>query len=233
MTTKHPVRAVMTTPVDQLAPGTPFKAVVALLEARGIGGAPIVDEHGRVLGVVTQADLLTRKLPHRGLGPGARRGRRKAEAVFAADLMSTPAVTVGPDDDVVRAVQLMETHHVHRLPVVDGDGALVGIVARADLLRVFLRPDVDICHEVVGEVLEREMCVDPRTLNVTVHDGIVSISGVVERYSMIPLIAALVRRVDGVVEVREHLKADLDDRGVRQDGPIASGLFGGRSARNP
>ncbi|MFI5615813.1 CBS domain-containing protein, partial [Amycolatopsis sp. NPDC051903] len=207
MTGQHTVRAVMTTDVVSVALGAPFKAVTALLEERGVGGAPVVDDRGHVVGVVSRGDLLEREVEHRGFGRRARRARRKAEAVFAADLMSSPAVTIGADDDVVRAAQLMESHHVHRLPVVDADGALAGIVSRADLVRVFLRPDQDIRDEVRDEVLAKEMCLDSRSLSVAVHDGIVSISGTVERYSMIGLIEALVRRVDGVVEVRSRLKA--------------------------
>ncbi|QRP42902.1 CBS domain-containing protein [Amycolatopsis sp. FDAARGOS 1241] len=233
MTGQHPVSAVMTTDVASVPLGTPFKAVTALLEERGVGGTPVVDDRGHVAGVISRADLLEREVEHRGFGPRARRARRKAEAVFAADLMSSPAVTIRADDDVVRAAQLMESHGVHRLPVVDADGALAGIVSRADLVRVFLRPDKDIYDEVRDEVLTEEMCIDPQSLYVAVHDGIVSISGTVERYSMIGLIEALVRRVDGVVEVRSHLKAHLDDRDLRPDEPPAGGRFGRRSIHRP
>lgn len=227
------IRSVMTTDVARVAPGTSFKAVAALLEERGVGGAPVVDKDGRVLGIVSSGDLLERNVDHRGIGPQARRGRHKAEALFAADLMTSPAVTVGVDDDVLRAAQLMETHRVHRLPVLETDGTLAGIVSRADLVRAYLRPDNDIREEVRDEVLKREMCVDPSTLYVSVYDGVVSLSGAVERYSMIPVLKALVGRVDGVVEVREHLRVELDDRNIRPGEPAATGLFPDRSIHRP
>ncbi|MEV4603390.1 CBS domain-containing protein [Amycolatopsis sp. NPDC049253] len=153
--------------------------------------------------------------------------------MFAADLMTSPAITIGPDEDVVRAARLMESCGVHRIPVVDAGGALVGIVSRADLVRVFLRPDKDIRDEVRDEVLTKEMCVDPRSLSIAVHDGIVSIRGTVERYGMIGLIESLVRRVDGVVEVRAQLTAQFDDRRIRPEEPASGGRFGRRSLRRP
>ncbi|RJQ87255.1 CBS domain-containing protein [Amycolatopsis panacis] len=233
MTAQHRVRSVMTTDVAGVGPETPFKAVAVLLEERGVGGAPVVDTGGHVLGVVSRGDLLERKVAHRGFGSRARRNRRKGDAVFAGDLMSRPAITVGADDDIVRAAQLMEDHRVHRLPVVDEHGALAGIVTRADLLRVFLRADNQIRDEVRDEVLEREMCVDPAAFFVSVHQGIVTIDGAVERYSMIPLMEALIRRVDGVVEVRARLAATRDDRHPDPDVPPAGGLFGKRSIHRP
>ncbi|MEV0071014.1 CBS domain-containing protein [Amycolatopsis sp. NPDC050768] len=233
MTGQRKVSAVMTTDVVSVPLGAPFKTVAGLLEERGVGGAPVVDGHGRVAGVVSRGDLLEREVGHRGFGPRARRVRRKAEGVFAADLMSSPAVTIGPDEDVVRAARLRESHRVHRLPVVDAEGALAGVVSRADLLRVFLRPDEDIREEVCDEVLAKEMYVDPRSLYVAVQDGIVSLSGTVERYGMISLVEALVRRVDGVVEVRGHLKVELDDRDIHPDEPVAGGWFGRRSPYRP
>jgi CBS domain-containing protein len=119
-----------------------------------------------------------------------------------------------------------------RIPVefVDGDGKLVGVVSRSDLLRVFLRTDREIREEVREEVLRREMAVDPASLYVAVHNGIVTLNGTVERASMIPVITALTRRVDGVVEVRQQLKADLDDRGVS---PVPPGPVGVLSPNKP
>ncbi|MBN9743224.1 hypothetical protein DMP23_19300 [Amycolatopsis sp. A1MSW2902] len=227
------IRSVMTTDVAQVVPGTSFKAVAALLEERGVGGAPVVDKDGRVLGVVSRGDLLERNVEHHGIGPQARRGKHKAEALFAADLMTAPPVTVDVEDDVVRAAQLMEKHRVHRLPVLEADGTLAGIVSRADLVRAYLRSDNDIREEVRDEVLKQEMCLDPSTLYVSVHDGVVSLSGAVERYSMIGVIKALISRVDGVVEVREHLRAELDDRNIGPGVPAAGGMFPDRSIHRP
>ncbi|MFD2467563.1 CBS domain-containing protein [Amycolatopsis silviterrae] len=216
------VRSVMTADVVTVAPGTSVKAAAALLERRGVGGAPVVAEDGEVLGVVTRGDLTARK-PLRRTGFGW----RKAGPRPVAEVMSTPPVTVRADDDVVCAVQRMDASRVHRLPVVDAGRILVGIVARADLGRVFLRPDSAIRDEVRDEVLDRELCIDPASLDVAVRDGVVSLSGTVERHSMvpvIPVILALVARVDGVLAVKEHLRVGVDARIVLAEEPAAGGL---------
>ncbi|MEU4524646.1 CBS domain-containing protein [Amycolatopsis sp. NPDC024027] len=220
----------MTTEVTTVGPDTPFKAVAVLLASWNISGAPVVDDDGLVLGVVSQGDLLEREAPHGLLEPGSRQAKRKAGAAFVADLMTAPAVTVQADDDVAVAAKLLEQHHFHRLPVVDDTGKLVGVVSRSDLLRVFLRTDQEIRDEVRDEVLLREMALDPSSLYVAVHNGIVTLNGTVERTSMIPVITALVRRVDGVVEVRQSLKAHFDDRDVS---PVPPGEVGILSSQRP
>ncbi|WP_242547900.1 CBS domain-containing protein [Amycolatopsis sp. MtRt-6] len=230
MPSRRKVGSVMTTEVATVGPDTPFKAVAVLLASWNISGAPVVDEDDRVLGVVSQGDLLEHEAPHGLLKPGSRQAKRKAGAAFVADLMTKPAVTVRADDDVTVAAKLLEEHHFHRLPVVDDAGKLVGVVSRSDLLRVFLRTDREIRDEVRDEVLLREMALDPSSLYVAVHNGIVTLNGTVERTSMIPVITALVRRVDGVVEVRQSLKAHFDDRGVS---PVPPGEVGILSSHRP
>ncbi|MET8846837.1 CBS domain-containing protein [Amycolatopsis sp. NPDC004625] len=228
MPSRRKVGSVMTTEVTTVGPDTPFKAVALLLASWNISGAPVVDEDGKVLGVVSQGDLLEREAPHGLLRPGSRQAKRKAGAAFVADLMTSPAVTVQADDVVAVAAKLLEEHHFHRLPVVDDEGKLVGVVSRSDLLRVFLRTDREIRDEVREEVLLREMAMDPASLYVSVHNGIVTLNGTVERQSMIPVIVALIRRVDGVVEVRQTLKARFDDRGVSPAPPGQAGMLSGK-----
>ncbi|MGW5718571.1 CBS domain-containing protein [Amycolatopsis sp. NPDC003865] len=230
MPSRRKVGSVMTTDVATVGPDTPFKAVAVLLASWNISGAPVVDDDGLVLGVVSQGDLLEREAPHGLLQPGARQAKRKAGAAFVADLMTSPAITVRAEDDVTVAAKLLEQHHFHRLPVVDGEGKLAGVVSRSDLLRVFLRTDREIRDEVRDEVLLRDMALDPSALYVAVHNGIVTLNGTVERESMVPVITALVRRVDGVVEVRQNLKGHFDDRGVS---PLPPGPVGVLSPHKP
>lgn len=232
MPSRRKVGSVMTTDVATVGAETPFKAVAVLLASWSISGAPVVDDDGLVLGVVSQGDLLEREAPHGLLKPGARQAKRKAGAAFVADLMTSPAITVRVDDDVTVAAKLLEQHHFHRLPVVDEEGRLVGVVSRSDLLRVFLRTDREIRDEVRDEVLLREMALDPSALYVAVHNGIVTLNGTVERESMIPVIVALVRRVDGVVEVRQSLKAHFDDRGVSPTPPGQVGVLSPHKPHN-
>lgn len=228
MPSRRKVGAVMTTDVATVTPGTPFKAVAVLLASWNVSGSPVVDVGRHVVGVVTQGDLLEREAPHTRLG--SRQAKRKSSAAFVADLMTAPAVTVHADDDVSVAAKLLEERHIHRLPVVDEDNVLVGIVSRSDLLRVFLRTDQEIRGEVRDEVILREMSIEPASLYVAVHNGMVTLSGVVERTSMIPVLVALIRRVDGVVEVRQNLTAHLDDRGIS---PVPPGPVGVLSPHKP
>lgn len=217
------IRAVMTADVAVVEPHLPVEAAVAVLERRGVRGAPVVGEDGRVLGVVTRGDLARRR-PGRCFG---RLGWRKAGAV--AEVMSTPPVTVGVDDDVVCAVRRMNASRVHRLPVLGAGHRLAGIVSHGDLGRVFLRPDDEIRDEVRDEVLDRELCVDPASLDIAVRDGVVWLTGTVERRSIVPVIPvmlALVGRVDGVVAVKEHLRVGVDARIVLADEPAAGGVPG-------
>ncbi|GAB3147637.1 CBS domain-containing protein [Amycolatopsis stemonae] len=232
MPSRRKVGMVMTTDVATVGPDTPFKAVAVLLASWNISGAPVVDDDGLVLGVVSQGDLLEHEAPHGLLQPGARQAKRKAGAAFVSDLMTKPAVTVRTDDDVTVAAKLLEKHHFHRLPVVDGEGKLVGVVSRSDLLRVFLRTDREIRDEVREEVLLREMALDPASLYVAVHNGIVTLNGSVERESMIPVITALIRRVDGVVEVRQSLKAQFDDRSISPTPPGPVGVLSPHKPHN-
>lgn len=215
------IATLMTTDVAVVRPDTPFKQVARTLEQRGISGVPVVDARYRVLGVVSAADLLPKESLHEPPGLVARlvrsrrrRGWSKARATAAADLMTTPAITVGFDADVVQAAKLMDQHKITRLPVVDGDGQLAGIVACADLLRVFLRPDTAIATEIRHEVFERELglTIAPATVTVLVREGVVTLSGQLEYRSQIPAAVALARRVDGVVAVVDELTWHLDDR---------------------
>ncbi|MFD8496068.1 CBS domain-containing protein [Amycolatopsis sp. NPDC059657] len=218
------IRTVMKTNVATVRRDTPFKAITVLLTSWGVSGAPVLDADDKVVGVVTQGDLLERKAKH---GPfRSWRARRKATGATAADLMTTPAIIAREDMNVAEAARLMEERKVHRLPVVDAEGKLTGIVGRADLLRVFLRRDDEIRAEVRDEVILREMCVDPETLYVAVLDGVVSLSGELERRSMIPVVVALVRRVDGVVDVKQRLTFKMDDTHVDPMAPTNIGVLG-------
>jgi CBS domain-containing protein len=159
------IGSVMTTDVVRTEYGTPFKEVARLLAGHRISGLPVVDEDERVIGVISETDLMMHQAqaPHpygpkrrfrfTALTPDAKRRAAKARARTAGQLMSEPPVTVHADDSIVEAARVMAERHVERLPVLDEEERLVGIVTRRDLLRVFLRPDADIRREVIEEVL--------------------------------------------------------------------------------
>ncbi|OXM45440.1 CBS domain-containing protein [Amycolatopsis alba] len=183
-----------------------------------------MDDEGRVLGVVSPKDLLTRESEHSFLKFRPKL-RRKVQGTSAGELISRPAVTVEQDAGVTEAARLMEDHRVHRLPVVDDEARLVGIVGRSDLLRGFLRTDTELNEEVRTGVLLRSMSLDPNTVSVVMHNGVVTVGGEVERTSMIPVIVALIRRLDGVVDVPERLTAGLDDGHLPIEEPVGTGVL--------
>ena len=182
------VRDVMTPEVVTVDEHASFKDIATLIAERRVSAVPVLDREGRVLGIVSEADLvLKEEFPEGPAGGRLFQGRRqredraKAAGDTAAELMTAPAVTVGPDATVSEAARLLHRHGIKRLPVVDPAGPLLGIVSRADLLKVFLRPDADIAREIRQEVLLRSMWMDPDTVVVDVRDGVVTLTGRLER----------------------------------------------------
>ena len=212
------VQDLMTTQVVTVGPTTPFKEIVALLAEHRVSAVPVVDDDRRVLGIVSEADLILKEEypegPPRGRlfqGHRQREERAKAAGDTASELMTAPAVTVGPDASVAQAARLLHRHGIKRLPVVDPAGPLLGIVSRADLLKVFLRSDADIAREVRQEVLLRAMWMDPERVAVDVRDGVVTLTGQLERRSLIPIVVSLVCGLDCVVDVVDRLTYEMDD----------------------
>lgn len=214
------VRNVMSTDVVTVRDGTPFKDVVRALSSRDVSAVPVVDRDGHVLGVVSEADLLVKQGTQeieftRSLVSWWRRRRnlRRAVATTAGTLMTTPAITVTDDATVAGAARLMTRHNVKRLPVVDADGTLVGIVSRKDVLTVFLREDEDIRDDIVERVFERGLgiAVNPATVVVTVHDGEATLTGQLELKSQIDLVEDMTSHIDGVVDVVVSMDYRRDD----------------------
>lgn len=213
MTMQHRcVSDLMTRDVVRTGRDTPFKEIAKLLMEYDITALPVVDDADRPVGVVSEADLLRKEAQQSdpaGLLPAAHTphaDRAKAEAITAEGLMTSPAVVSHPECSVVEAAREMESHHVKRLPVVDDSGRLVGVISRADLLRVFLRRDSAIREEIQGDVLTRTLGLAPYSVTVHVVDGRVTLKGTVEQANLIPVVERLCRGVDGVVDVRSDLE---------------------------
>ncbi|WP_024757519.1 CBS domain-containing protein [Streptomyces exfoliatus] len=206
------VADVMTKKVVAVRPGAEFKEIVAAMERWKVTAVPVVEGEGRVVGVVSEADLLLKEEFHdhrlglveqmRRLDATAKAGSRRAE-----DLMTSPAVTVAPEASLPQAARLMASHHVKRLPVVGTSGTIQGIVSRSDLLKVFLRPDEDLAAEVRRDVVEHLFPLSQHRVDVHVDAGVVTLSGQVRDSTLIPLAARLARAVEGVVDVRCGLTA--------------------------
>ncbi|MEV4712864.1 CBS domain-containing protein [Micromonospora sp. NPDC049374] len=205
---------VMTRDVMSVRPDTSYREVVDALVGSGVSAAPVVDAEGHVLGVVSEADLLHKieaagDERHRRI-IGVRRVAAKAQATVAADLMTAPAVVVEPTASVAAAARRLEAAQVKRMPVVDTDRRLVGIVSRRDLLRIHTRLDTEISADVVDTVL-RGLWIDPNTVTVGVVDGVVTLSGTVESRSLAAMVADHTARLAGVVEVIDELAWERDD----------------------
>ncbi|WP_405905366.1 MULTISPECIES: CBS domain-containing protein [unclassified Streptomyces] len=230
------IGSVMTTDVVQAQYGTPFKEVARLLAGHRISGLPVVDEDEKVVGVISETDLMVRQAeasdpyePKRrfrfaGLTRSARRQATKAHARTAGQLMSEPPVTVHADSTIAEAARTMAQRRVERLPVVDEEDRLVGIVTRRDLLQVFLRPDAEIRREVVEEVLVRTLWLAPRTVTVTVTEGVVTLDGHMERETETEIAVSMTSRIDGVVAVVNELTYRLDDSRLHPDGQASHGV---------
>lgn len=199
------VSDVMSTDVVTVPPDMSYKQVARVMTGRRVSGAPVVTKDGHVAGMVSEADILRKEeRAFRRLGTGlprrTRRERAQARARSAAELMTSPAITIHPDAPVGAAARLMNGHRIRRLPVVDPSGKLIGIISRRDLLSVFLRSDEEIAAE-VREVLAAILLAGPDGVQVTVRDGVVILSGSLARPNLIPVAERLASGVDGVVAV--------------------------------
>src|SRR3954452_23976551 len=160
------VKDVMTTRVIWVKKDDTFGEVAAALREHRDSAFPVVDDDRKVIGVVSEADMLNKEalIDEPGFVDGIlrRRDQAKARGITAGDLMTTAVVAVRPDDTVEHAAKLMYDRGVKRLPVTDENRRLVGIISRADVLSVFDRPDAAIRKEITHDVLLGEFLVDPK-----------------------------------------------------------------------
>jgi CBS domain-containing protein len=192
------VRDIMTTGVVTVRPDTSCRELAVLFREHQVSGFPVIADDRTVIGVVSESDLLA-------LAAGRHhRGQPAAGQATAGDLMTRPAVTIGPDDLVRTAARLMQSHRIQRLPVVDRDGRLEGIVSRSDVLSVFRRSDEEIRREVTQDVIADGFFTDPARLTVTVHSGIVTLEGEPGSAVLGAGIAGQVEYLEGVVAVRDR-----------------------------
>jgi CBS domain-containing protein len=224
---------VMTYRVITVDDRTPFKDVVRLIRKHGVSALPVLDQAGRLVGIVSEADLMlkeehaagersSRPFPWRG---DAGRGngvppwiqRSKAQGVVARDLMTSPVVTVAPREPVALAARIMRENRVKRLPVTNAEGDLVGIVSRSDLLTTFLRSDDEIRAAIEDELTEPRPSIEEGQIRVVVEDGVAKLGGHVGFKSQIPRIVSIARTIDGVVDVESRLEYKIDD--VGPEGP--------------
>jgi CBS-domain-containing membrane protein len=203
------VKDVMTTRVIWVRKDATFREMAAALREYRVSAFPVLGDDDKVIGVVSEADLLTKEAldsdPGVISGILHRRDQAKARGITAGDLMTTAVVAVRPEDTVQHAAKLMYDRRVKRLPVTDASGHLVGIISRADVLSVFDRPEGEICGEING-LLRNSFLIDPQAFDVTVKDGIATLAGVPETSEVGHDIVHRVRHLQGVVAVRDRFR---------------------------
>ncbi|GAA0448445.1 CBS domain-containing protein [Streptomyces olivaceiscleroticus] len=214
----HTVDDVMTRTVVAVGRDAPFKEIVKTMEQWQVSALPVLEGESRVVGVVSEADLLPKE-QFRDHTPSRIEQARELEALVksggmtAGELMTAPAITVHADATIAQAARTMAVYKIKRLPVIDAEGRLEGVVSRSDLLKVFLREDADIAEEVRREIVGPLFRSHGQEVTIEVTDGVVTISGEIKDCSLVPVAARLIRSVEGVVD------ADMRLTGVRHRSP--------------
>jgi CBS domain-containing protein len=208
------VRDVMTTTVVTATPDTPFPDLVDRLLHHGVSGLPVVDDRGHLVGIVTEADLVSKEAygGHRRrvlelladlVAGGETRWAIKGKGRTAAQVMSREVETARPGEDIRSAARRLLEHRLKRLPVVD-DGMLVGIVSRTDLLRALHRSDDDLARDVAHMLADPLRAPEKHAIEASVADGIVTLRGTVLFPIDLPVLNAMVWQIPGVVDVRNE-----------------------------
>lgn len=212
------VADVMTRQVHVASPNTPFKLLVRLIEENKISAVPIVETNGVPVGVVSESDLLLKERrsefeAEAGLFQSRqqRDARHKAEGILAADLMTSPAITVPEAMPLTAAARLMQQRNVRRLVVTDSRGRIAGIVSRSDLLQVFLRTDEDLREEVHDRLVPAILIDQNSDVDIDVRSNVITLTGEVDRRSDAEILTRLTRDLDGVVGVVNQLTYRWDD----------------------
>ena len=206
---------VMTTDVITAQPGWSLKQAARVMIDAGVSGLPVIGDNGIVVGIITEADFIETEA-------GRTIGRQRLfDTVFGEKRTRTPStveaamtrspIVVDRNTTIAQAARLMTDRNVKRLPVVDPDGRLEGIVSRGDILIAFARDDEAIADDVQRGVIRRILMLESRDVSVHVSDGVVMLSGQVPNRSDAKLLEELVGRIEGVIQCESDLVWSFDD----------------------
>jgi CBS domain-containing protein len=221
------VRDIMTTDPVKVTGDTRLKEAARLMVRHRVSGLPVVDEGGKLIGILSEGDFIRREAgrdrPHGVSLLDAVFGEGELQPVGAetvAEIMTRSVVTITPEATVGEAARVMGRRSVKRLPVVDLDGELIGIVSRADVVGAFTKPDDVIEDEVREDLIRRLLFLDPEMVEVSVSDGVVTLEGELENRTEAHLLEELSRRIAGVVRVESRLRYKVDDRKLERNYPL-------------
>ncbi|WP_158894838.1 CBS domain-containing protein [Amycolatopsis anabasis] len=201
---------VMTQPVVSVIPSVPFKEIVSLLADNRLGAVPVVDGAYRPIGMVSEANLLINGRAQRN-SVRLSSFRWRVDLPTAGTLMSKVIYTIARGETAAAAGRRLVEGGYRRLFVVDGSGRLVGVLARRDLLRLYLRRDGEISRDIREHVLRDALPLKPDAVTVRVQQGVVKLSGTVDRRSDADRVTRLTEAVPGVVAVRNQLRCVFED----------------------
>lgn len=215
----------MTKGVITIGPEAPLKEAARRMIEAGVSGLPVTDADGKLAGIITEADFVATEAD--------RRKRKRARLLryvyrdeeitsqerLVGDVMTSDVKTIGPDEDHAEAARLMEKAGIKRIPIVDEEGVLIGLLSRSDILRAFARPDQDIIDEAVDHVMKEVLWINPERVEVSCVDGNVTLNGRLHNRSDAQLLTELTKRLDGVVSVNDQLSFEIDDLKLEMSTP--------------
>lgn len=212
------VSQLMTPKVITVGRGASLKEAARRMIEAGVSGLVVTDAGGALQGVITEADFVKTESQRRA-GKRARLLRwlsREEPAMpdterLVGDVMTSDVITLETEADHAEAARLMRKAGVKRIPIVDGDGRLAGILSRSDILRAFARADADIVAEIEDHVMGDVLWIDPKQVTMQCIEGNIVLRGRLETRSDVTLLEALACRVDGVVSMASHLDWEIDN----------------------
>jgi CBS domain-containing protein len=220
------VRDLMTTDPLTVSADTLLKEAARTMVRNKVSGLPVMSD-GALIGIVTEGDFLrqeaNRDQPYRFSLLDALFGEGSVEPPAAekvAEVMTESVITIRPEATIGEAARVMANKRVKRLPVIDEDGALIGIISRADVVNAFTKPDEIIEDEVREDIVRRLLFLDPEDVGVSVEDGVVTLDGEMENRTEAHLLEELTRRVEGVVRVDSQLTFLVDDQKAERHYPL-------------
>lgn len=187
----------MTTEVIAVSRETGLRDAARLMFRNRVSGLPIVDDAGALVGIITEADFLKLEVE--------RQEGTRGQGDTVGDVMSRGVVTVSPNVEIYEAAKIMAVQEIKRLPVVDEDNRLLGVISRSDIVSIFTRPDDVIEDEIREDLIRRVLFIDPDGVQVEVTNGVVTLSGQVATRSEARMLEELTNRLDGVLGVESKL----------------------------